>query len=120
MIYCHEQRKKETRLREKVILGMLMIFVSVAAYAQVNITGIATDAATREPLPFITIQIKGSAQGTTTDIDGRYILSVPNRNTVLIFSYIGYKTVEVTVGNQTQINVALQEDTELLDEVVVV
>lgn len=120
MIFCHEQRKKKTRLREKVILGMLMICVSVAAFAQTNITGIATDAATREPLPFITIQMKGTAQGTTTDKDGRYTLSVPNRNTVLIFSYIGYKTVEVTVGNQTRINVVLQEDTELLDEVVVV
>lgn len=119
-IFCHEQIKKKTRLRGKVILGIMMIFVSVVAFAQINITGIATDAATREPLPFITIQIKGTAQGTTTDIDGRYTLSVPNRNSVLIFSYIGYKTVEVTVGNQTQVNVALQEDTELLDEVVVV
>jgi TonB-linked SusC/RagA family outer membrane protein len=97
-----------------------MVFISAAAFAQINVTGIATDAATREPLPFITIQVKGASQGTTTDMDGKYTLSVPNRNAVLIFSYIGYKTVEVTVGNQTQINVALQEDMELLDEVVVV
>lgn len=120
MIFCHEQSRKKMHIRGKIILGMLMIFVSIAAFAQINISGIATDAATREPLPFITIQIKGTAQGTTTDIDGRYTLSVPNRNSVLIFSYIGYRTVEVTVGNQTQINMALQEDTELLDEVVVV
>ena len=120
MILSNEQSKKRIRLRARLFLCMILIFTSVTAFAQINVTGMATDATTKEPLPFITIQIKGTTQGTTTDIDGRYILSVPNRNAVLIFSYIGYKTVEVAVGNQTQINVALQEDAELLDEVVVV
>jgi len=97
-----------------------MLLITVLSFAQIRITGIASDAVTRETLPFITIQIKGTSQGTTTDMDGKYAINVPDRNAVLVYSYIGYKTVEVTVGSQTHINVALSEDIEVLDEVVVV
>ncbi|GHU75715.1 SusC/RagA family TonB-linked outer membrane protein [Bacteroidia bacterium] len=105
---------------KKMTLFTMMLFVSFVTFAQIQVKGIATDKATGERLPFITIQLKGTTQGTTTDLDGAYSINVPGRNAVLVFSYIGYQTTEVTVGTQTQINVALNDNSELLDEVIVV
>ena len=72
------------------------------------------------PLPGVTIMIKGTAHGTTTDMNGEYVISVPNDTCVLQFSFIGYKTQEVIVGNKRVISVYLSEETLGLDEVVVV
>ncbi len=108
------------RHRNRAILSVIMLLVTVMSFAQIRVTGVASDATTGESLPFITIQVKGTTQGTTTDMDGKYTIEVPGVNSVLVYSYIGYKKVEVTVGNQTRINVSLQEDVEILDEVVVV
>ncbi len=104
----------------KTLLFISMLLFSVTLFAQTRVTGMATDAVTREGLPFITIQIKGTSQGTTTDIDGKYSIEVPGRDATLVYSYVGYKTVEVVVGTQTTINVSLQEDIEILDDVVIV
>lgn len=74
-----------------------------------------------EVLPGVAITIKGNeTKGTQTDFDGNYTLEVPNAETTLIYSYLGFSTKEVEVGDQTTINVTLQEDTEALDEVVIV
>lgn len=102
-----------------MVCVMLSLF-SVMTYAQIKITGTASDAITNEPLPFITIQVKGATIGTTSDMDGKYSIEVPNKTSVLVYSYVGYQSKEVSVGNQTHINVALNEDVEKLDEVVVV
>ncbi|GGW48542.1 SusC/RagA family TonB-linked outer membrane protein [Arenibacter certesii] len=72
-----------------------------------------------EPLPGVTIQLKGVAVGTTSDFDGNYDLNVPNQQAVLVFSYLGFKTHEEVVGDRLQINVSLEEDTQQLEEVVV-
>lgn len=65
--------------------------------------------------------VKGnSTVGTITDIDGNYTLSVPSDKAVLVYSYIGYTSQEVTVGQQSTINILLKEDAQALDEVVVV
>src|SRR5690606_30214755 len=64
--------------------------------------------------------VKGSTQGTVTDISGNYALEVPSSGAVLIFSYIGYVTEEVEVGTQSVINIALVPDITSLEEVVVV
>jgi len=106
--------------RCKILLCVSMLLLSMASFAQIKVTGIASDAATGEGLPFITIQIKGTTLGTTSDMDGAYNIDVPDGNAVLVYSYIGYQTKEVVVGNQTHINVSLSENVELLDEVVVV
>lgn len=119
-IYSSENGRDKQRMGSRTFLSLAMLLLSVVTFAQIRVTGIATDAATRETLPFITIQVKGTSQGTTTDMDGRYAIDVAGGNAVLIYSYIGYKTIEVTVGTQTHINVALHEDVEALDEVVVV
>ncbi|CCG98162.1 TonB-dependent receptor plug [Fibrella aestuarina BUZ 2] len=72
------------------------------------------------PLVGVNIQIKGTARGTTSDANGAYRIEVPNANSVLIFSYIGYKRQEVTVGPRAVINLSLEADASALDEVVVV
>ena len=66
------------------------------------------------------VLVKGTTNGVITDIDGNYSISVSGNNAVLVISFIGYKTQEIKVGNQTTINVKLAEDSEVLDEVVVV
>ncbi|GAB3280071.1 TonB-dependent receptor [Larkinella harenae] len=86
----------------------------------VQITGRVT-AENGEGLPGVTIQIKSVTRGTTTDGNGDYRLSVPaGGGTVLVFSFIGYATKEVPVGNQTVVNVSMDADNKTLDEVVVV
>lgn len=72
------------------------------------------------PLPGVNIVVKGTTSGTTTDSDGRFNLSIPGGNTVLVFSFIGYVTQEVSVGNQSVLNVSMAADVATLSEVVVV
>jgi TonB-linked SusC/RagA family outer membrane protein len=86
----------------------------------VTITGTVTDATTGDPLIGVNVYEKGTTTGSITDIDGKYTLSVSNRNATLIFSYIGYTTQEVATEGNRIINLKLQEDTQRLDEVIVV
>jgi TonB-dependent starch-binding outer membrane protein SusC len=72
-------------------------------------------------LPGVSVVLKGTQRGTTTNGDGRYELTIPETGgSVLVFSFVGYLSQEVAVGNQTLVNVSLKEDTKSLDEVVVV
>ncbi len=82
---------------------------------QQPITGIVKDA--QGILPGVTVLIKGKASGTLTDENGQFSINV-NPSDVLVFSYLGYKTVEITVANQTVINIQLEEDTTQLKEIV--
>jgi TonB-linked SusC/RagA family outer membrane protein len=84
-----------------------------------QITGLVTDES-GEPLPGVSIQLKGSALGTITGEDGTYIIKVPDENGVLVYSYIGYIPVEQSVSSHTSINVVLKEGIQNLDEVVVI
>ncbi|WP_343328418.1 TonB-dependent receptor [Polaribacter staleyi] len=72
------------------------------------------------PIPGVSVLEKGSTNGTTTDFDGVYAISITDKSTVLVYSYLGYKTKEVVVGNQTDINVTLEEEVGQLDEIVLV
>ncbi|MDQ3535577.1 MAG: carboxypeptidase-like regulatory domain-containing protein, partial [Bacteroidota bacterium] len=85
---------------------------------QVSVTGVVVDN-TGEPIPGVSIAVLGASIGTVTDVEGRYVLSVPEGST-LVFSYIGFETQRVILGNQTVIDVTLNESTASLDEVVVV
>lgn len=86
---------------------------------ETHVTGIVLDAA-NEPMIGVSVVVKGTTNGTITDFDGKYSISVPGPKTVLVFSFVGYATKEVTVGAQKSINVTLAEDTKLMDEVVVI
>lgn len=73
-----------------------------------------------EGLPGVNVVIKGSSKGSTTDAQGQFSITVPGPGTVLVFSFVGYKSQEITVGNQTRVTVKLLADEQSLDEVVVV
>ena len=84
-----------------------------------TITGTVTDATTNEPLPGVSILVKGTNTGSITDLDGKFSLQASDED-VLVISYVGYLKQEVTVGSQTEINVTLAPDIIGMDEVVVV
>lgn len=86
---------------------------------QLQITGVVKDT-NGEPMIGVTVMVKGTGTGTITDIDGKYSVSVPGNKSVLTFSFVGYTTKEMTVGNQKSINVTLSEDSKMIDEVVVI
>ena len=95
------------------------MLLSVAAFAQnVTVSGTVSDANTGEPVPFASIQIKGTMTGGSTDADGVYSIAVPSDG-VLIFSSIGYETTEVKVDGKIVRNVTLKPDSEMLESVVV-
>jgi TonB-linked SusC/RagA family outer membrane protein len=83
-----------------------------------KVNGTVTDNSDN-PLPGVSVLLKGSTVGTITDIDGNYSLNIPDENAVLVFSFIGYATQEVAVNSRTTINITLEEDIARLDEVVV-
>ncbi|MEZ0608889.1 SusC/RagA family TonB-linked outer membrane protein [Fibrella sp. WM1] len=88
--------------------------------AEIIVRGRVTDAEKGEALPGVSVVIKGSLRGTTTDGNGSFQLGVPDQNTTLVFSFVGYERQEVAVGNQTTLNVALAVSDKTLNEVVVV
>lgn len=83
-----------------------------------NITGIVTDA-NGDAVIGANVSVKGTTTGTITDMDGKFSLDIPN-NTTLLISYIGYIPQEVRIGNQSTVKISLKEDTQAIDEVVVV
>ncbi len=103
-------------MKRKLLLSMMLMFLLVStAWAQRTITGTVTSA--DGTLPGATVQIKGTQQGTQTDIEGKYTITVPEGNDVLVFRYVGYNSIEEKIANRTVIDVILQEDQ--LSEVVV-
>jgi len=85
----------------------------------VRITGRVTGE-TNEGLPGVTVLVKGTTRGTTTDSEGRYQLSTPDGASTLVFSFVGYVSQELAISNRSVLNVQLQPDTKSLNEVVVV
>jgi len=107
------------KIRLTLILTLLKILIPGVVLSQITVTGTVTDADDGTTLPGVNIQAKNTEIGTITDVNGNYSITVPE-NAVLLFSYIGYATQEVEVGNRTVINVALELQTELLEEIVVI
>ena len=103
----------------KFLLSCFMLLMSVVAFAQNQVTGHVADA-TGEPIIGANVTVKGTTVGTITDIDGNFTLEVGSTDGTLVVSFIGYKSAEAAIKGKSPINVILQEDTENLDEVVVV
>ncbi|MFI1744897.1 SusC/RagA family TonB-linked outer membrane protein [Thalassobellus sediminis] len=97
---------------------VLMFLFSAGMTAQVSVSGTVSDA--DGPVPGVNVILKGSNTGATTDFDGNYTIKNVSSTGTLVFSYIGYKTKEVSINNQQTINVTLETDTATLDEVVVI
>ena len=90
----------------------------VSAVQQITVTGTVKDAK-GQPIPGVTIKLKGTSVGTVTDTDGKYQISSPDGTGTLVFSFIGYQTQEKAINNESSINIILQEATSGLSEVVV-
>ena len=104
----------------KSIFVTLLLFTAFWASAQsVSVKGCVKDSATGEPIPFASIQLKGTMTGGSTDLDGNYTMNVPS-DAVLVFSSIGYVSVEEAVNGRGVVDVALAPDTQMLEETVVV
>ena len=106
---------------KKMWTMLCVTLISSLSFAQTTkmVTGTITDAVSGESLIGVNIMIEGSATGTTTDLDGKYSLNVPE-NAVLVVSYIGYETIKESVKGRTVIDVKLGAKSEVMDEVVVV
>lgn len=106
---------------KKMWTMLCVTLISSLSFAQTTkmVTGTITDAVSGESLIGVNIMIEGSATGTTTDLDGKYSLNVPE-NAVLVVSYIGYETIKESVKGSTVIDVKLGAKSEVMDEVVVV
>jgi len=119
--FKEKETKSYSRKIYQVLLLVLFVFNGLVTFAQNRtISGTVTDGALGSPLPGVTILEKGTTNGTTTDFDGQFSLSVSNSNATLVFSYVGYKTQEVPLNNRTAVNITMQEDVTSLDEVVVI
>lgn len=101
-----------------IMLGVLIVSAT-SVFSQKNVGGIVKDA-DGGTLPGVNVTVEGTTTGTITNVDGQYSLQVPGNDAVLVFSFIGYATEKVTVGNQTAINVILMPDIEALSEVLVI
>ena len=103
----------------KSVIILLLFFSSIAGLnaQEKTVSGTVTD--NSGPLPGVSILVKGTATGTETDFDGNYSIKT-TQGSVLVFSFIGMKTIERTVASASTINVVMAEDANILDEVVVV
>ncbi|WP_027077102.1 carboxypeptidase-like regulatory domain-containing protein, partial [Maribacter antarcticus] len=104
---------KITLLKSLAFVGVFLCFGLLQAQ---TINGTVSDAT--GPLPGANVLVKGTTNGTQTDFDGNYTIDA-NAEATLVFSYIGYKTAQVPVSGQTNIDITLEEDASKLDEVVV-
>lgn len=109
-------------MRRKIhfLLFLFLCMASIPLAAQdIEVKGVVTEATTNEPLPGVTVRVKGKDIGTVTDADGRYSVKA-DKGSTLIFSTIGMKQIERAVTSGAPINVAMEEDNIALDQVVVI
>jgi hypothetical protein len=104
----------------KALLFLIFSFLACSAYAQERIVrGKVTNPEDGTGLPGVSVFVKGTSKGTVTDKDGLYQVTIAEQDKTLVFSFIGYVTVEAAIDNQENVNVTLQADTKQLSEVVV-
>ena len=101
-------------------IGMLLATTLVFAQQDITVSGVVMEKATGLPAIGVSVLLKGTTTGTVTGIDGDYTLKDVPSNGTLVFSYVGMRTVEVPINDRTVINVTLEDDTQALDEVVVI
>ncbi|MEO9894247.1 SusC/RagA family TonB-linked outer membrane protein [Aurantibacter sp.] len=97
-----------------------VLFLLFSSYISAQtVTGTVSSAADGMPLPGVTVLIKGTTSGTSADFDGNYTIDIPDANSTLVFSYLGFEAQDIEVAGRTTINVVMNEDAQALDEVVV-
>ena len=106
-------------MRKRLLVVLIILLVTGKIMAQ-NITGVVVDAQ-QEAMPGVSVMVKGTSIGTATDALGKFELNVPDASgKTLVFSYLGYRTQEQTIGQNTNFKIVLEEDAKQLEEVVVV
>ena len=106
------------RLKFAFMVLLAVTQALVASAQQKTVKGVVSDS--DGPLIGVSVVVKGTSGGASTDIDGKYSVQVPSDDAVLVFSYVGFKTEEVRVGSSREINMTMLADENLLDDVVVV
>ena len=98
---------------------LILLLCPIFIFGQTSINGIVTDEISSSPIAGVNVLVKDSNTGTATDFEGNYSINL-KKGDILSFSYVGYKTQQVTLGDQTSLNIVLIEDTSSLDEIVVI
>jgi TonB-linked SusC/RagA family outer membrane protein len=107
-------------MRKLVSITLVLLMCTVHLFAQEKtVTGKVTDEKDGAPLPGVSVTVKGTTVGTVTGADGSYRLSVPSNAKTLVFSFVNYESIEMSIGNKTAINVGLGTNEKNLQEVVV-
>lgn len=106
-------------MNKNIIILLFALISFQFSFSQITVSGKVTDTE-GNLLPSVTILIKGTQIGDISDFDGKYSIKLPNAESVLVFSYLGMKTKEVKYNGQKKINVQLEEETNSLDEIVVI
>lgn len=106
-------------MKKIYFLSCLLLVVNITLAQNISITGTVTSKADGTPIPGVNVLVKGTTTGTITDVDGHYSISVPPGATLML-SFVGLKTQEIAVSNQTIIDVVLETTSELVEELVVI
>ena len=106
-------------MKKRLIFALFTLF-SIGNLVAQNISGVVLDS-NKDPLTGVTVMVKGTNKGTTTDLDGKFTINVENPSkATLTFNYIGYKLVEKAIGNATSVSISMEDESKGLNEVVVV
>ncbi|GIV34545.1 MAG: hypothetical protein KatS3mg031_2080 [Chitinophagales bacterium] len=104
----------------KNVFILLLSFITGYAYAQKTVSGVVTASDTKEALPSVNVLVQGTSAGTVTDLDGRFSITMPEGSTTLVFKYVGYQDLEVSIGkDETTINIVMQPQDIGLNPVIV-
>lgn len=108
------------RYKDLLLLGMIYLY-SIASFGQTSIvSGVVSDHVTGESIPGATVMVKGTSNGTVTDFDGNYSLSIGNENVIIVVSFVGYETQEISIAGRSRVDINLIESSTQLNEIVVI
>lgn len=106
--------------KDYLLMAMILCFTISVQAQDITITGTVTSVEDESGLPGVNVIVKGTSNGTVTDIEGKYSLNVPDEESILVFSSVGFTKEEVAVGNRTVIDLVLVPDITALEEIVVI
>ena len=115
----HSKNYRKTFWRSVFVIALFLSY-SFTLSAATFVKGTIKDSKSATPLIGVSVVVEGTTTGTVTDIDGNYSIEAPSANSVLVFSYVGYITQKIKIGEQKTLNVLLDEASENLNELVVV
>jgi TonB-linked SusC/RagA family outer membrane protein len=110
----------DSEVTYKILDNNFIVITPNSIKQELEIQGTITDGQTGEPLPGVNILVEGTSTGVITDVYGKYTISLPSKDVTLVFSFVGYLTEKIIVGDKTTIDISLVSDIAKLDEVVVV